>query len=255
MRPGQLRQHARLLQERYAGQHARDADAASTQTDLMLADAELAEAKMDVASPATEEDCTIKRHYPILGEVINKGGKIINIQYPWEQSHVDALYNKGIDMAFEWCHDPRAGLRQGRLIRIYIGTKDDGPRVMWHDGIWTSHKSKGNYGKNWACGGSWSSDGDKSDDFNLIAPYLAQIIEEVKMDIDRVKKAEAKVKAAKKRILACSQRDSAASANRQATHPAYPGQDIICMGKAKMAESLAAKTDAEADLIEVQAGL
>ena len=256
MTPGQIRQHARLLRARYNGQNTRDAGAARSQAALMEAQVELAEAEADIVSPAPEEDCTIRDEYPILGEIIRRGGKIESLQYPWEQDHVDALYKRGVDMAYEWCHDPRAGLQQGRLIRIYIGTKNDGPRVMWYDGKWHMHKSRGNYGKNWACGGNWSTINNKSDsDLNKVAPDLAQKIEEVSMDIDRVKKAEAKIKAAQKRILACSQRDMAASYNRQASHPAYPGQEIICASKASMVETLASKTEAEAELIEARAGL
>jgi hypothetical protein len=191
MRPGQLRQHARLLRARYNEQDIRDAEAARSQAALMEAEAELVETQADIISPAPEEDCTIRDKYPILGAIICKGGKIEGIEYPWEQDHVDALYKIGIDMAFEWCHDPRAGLRQGQLIRIYIGTKDIGPRVMWCDGIWSSHKSYGNYGKNWACGGNWSSVGaKKSKHLNNIAPDLAQKIKEAKMDIRQRQKSK-----------------------------------------------------------------
>jgi hypothetical protein len=222
----------------------------------MMAQVELAEAQADIVQPALEEDCTISDTYPILGEITRKGGKIKNIQYPWEQNHVDALYKQGIDMAFEWCHDPRAGLRQGQLIRIYVGTKQDGPRVMWHDGIWHTHKSRGNFGKNWACGGNWSAVGNKTSPvLEIVAPDLAQKIKEIKMDIDRVKKAKAKVAAAQKRILACSQRDHAAASMKQASHPAYPGQEVICIGNAAKANACADHTDAQADLIEAQAGL
>lgn len=256
MRPGQIRQHARLLRARYNGQDTRDAEAARSQAALMEAKAELAEAQADIVSPAPEEDCIIRDKYPVIGEIIRRGGKIETIQYPWEQDHVDVLYNMGVDMAFEWCHDPRAGLEQSELIRIYIGTKNDGPRVVWYDGKWHTHKSRGNYGKNWACGGNWSTINNKSNsDLNKVAPDLAQAIEEVKMDIDRIKKAEAKIKAAQKRILACSQRDSAASHRRQALHPAYEGQEFICIGKADMIDSFAHKTEAEAELIEARAGL
>lgn len=256
MRPGQLRQHAQLLRARYNEQDTRDAEAARSQAALMEVEAELVEAQADIISPAPEEDCAIRDKYPILGEIICKGGKIEGIEYPWEQDYVDALYKIGIDMAFEWCHDPCAGLRQGQLIRIYIGTKDIGPRVMWCDGIWSSHKSHGNYGKNWACGGNWSSVGaKKGKHLNDIAPDLAQKIKEAKMDIDRVKKAEAKIKAAQKRILACSQRDMAFASRRQALHPAYEGQEFICIDKVDMADSFAHRTEAEAELIEAQAGI
>lgn len=256
MKPGQLRQHARLLRARYADEHTRDAEAARVQAKMLDAQAELAEAKADIPSPAPEEDCAIVNKYPILGETTRQGGKIIEIERPWSQKHVAVLHDVGLDMAFEWCHDPRAGLGQGRLIRIYIGTKTEGPRVMWADGLWHTHKSRGNYGKNWACGGNWSTiNNKKAENLNTIAPDLAQKIKEVIMDIERVKKAEAKVKAAQKRILACAQRDMATAYNRQASHPAYPGQEVICIGKASMAETVANRTEAEAELIEARAGL
>jgi len=243
------------LAERYNGQDTRNADAARAQAALLIAEADLADAKADINN-SVEEDCTIKNTYPILGEITRKGGAINNVQNPWEQEHVDALHKIGIDMAFEWRNDPRAGLRQGELIRIYIGTKQDGPKVTWSDGVWHSHKSHGNFGKNWAYGGNWSSlNCPTSQNLNTIAPDLAQKIEEIKMDIDRIKKAEAKVAAAQKRILACSQRDMAAASMRQASHPAYIGQDIICAGKADRANAYAMRTEAEADLIEAQAGL
>lgn len=180
MRPGQIRQHARLLLERYEGQCTRDADAARAQAEKMLAGVELTEARAD-AEPTPEEDCTMTQECPILGIITRRGGKITEIQYPWEQEYVDALHRQGVDMAFEWCHDPRAGFRQGQLVRIYIGTKKDGPRVMWSENAWYSHKSNGNYGKNWACGGTWSrSKNETSPDLNLIAPDLAQKIKEVR---------------------------------------------------------------------------
>jgi hypothetical protein len=42
---------------------------------------------------------------------------------------------------------------------------------------------------------------------------------------------------------------------RQAEHPIYAGQEIICANKGAVVEALAAKTEAEADLMEAQAGL
>lgn len=259
MRPGQLRQHARLLRERYLDACSRDAEAARMQADMMDAEAELAEARQDIPSPAPEEDCTIIDDYPIIGKVARRGGDIINIEHAWGEAHIAAARALGIDVAFEWCFDPRAGVDQSELIRIYIGTRTEGPRCLWHDGIWSAHKSKGNFGKNWACGGNWSSVGcDKGADLNIIAPDLAQKIREV-IDMvthqERIKQAEARVKAAQKRILACSQRDMAAAARRQADRPAYAGQEMICCNKANMAEAYAARTEAEADLILANAGL
>ena len=63
-------------------------------------------------------------------------------------------------------------------------------------------------------------------------------------------KAEKKLKAAKLRILAAGQRARAAGYRRQAAHPAYPGQEIICLDKADEIAALAARSEAEADLLE-----
>ena len=63
-------------------------------------------------------------------------------------------------------------------------------------------------------------------------------------------KAEKKLKAAKLRILATGQRARAAGYRRQAMHPIYPGQDLICMGEADAVDALATWTETEADLLD-----
>ena len=63
-------------------------------------------------------------------------------------------------------------------------------------------------------------------------------------------KAEKKLKAAKLRILAAGQRARAAGYRRQAAHPAYPGQEIICLEKADEIAAVAARSEAEANLID-----
>ena len=70
--------------------------------------------------------------------------------------------------------------------------------------------------------------------------------------MDKIKIAEAKVKAANLRVLAASQRSNAAAHRRQASHPIYSGQDIICMDKANQIDAFAARSEAEADLLEAQ---
>ena len=62
--------------------------------------------------------------------------------------------------------------------------------------------------------------------------------------------AEVKVKAAKLRILAAGQKARAAGYRRQAMHPVYPGQDTICLDKADQVAALAARSEAEANLLE-----
>ena len=63
-------------------------------------------------------------------------------------------------------------------------------------------------------------------------------------------KAEQKLKAAKLRILAAGQRARAAGYRRQAAHPAYPGQEMICLNKADEMDAFAARSEAEADLLD-----
>jgi len=63
-------------------------------------------------------------------------------------------------------------------------------------------------------------------------------------------KAEKKLQAANLRFLAANQRAMAAGYRRQALHPAYPGQEMICLDKADAVDALAALTEAKADLFE-----
>jgi len=72
--------------------------------------------------------------------------------------------------------------------------------------------------------------------------------------MDKLTQAEARLKAAELRVLAASQRANAAAHVRQASHPIYPGQDVICLEKAAQIKALAARSEAQANLIEAQAG-
>ena len=63
-------------------------------------------------------------------------------------------------------------------------------------------------------------------------------------------KAEKKLRAAKLRILAAGQRARAAGYRRQAAHPVYPGQDLICLDKADEIAAVAARSEAEAEILE-----
>lgn len=178
MTAGQLKQHARLLRERYNDPLDKDYLAAHAQAEKMMAEAELLDAENDTVSQ--EEDCTIETVYPIFGKITWQGGKRISIEHEWEQHHVNALKTKGIDMAFEWTFDPRSGVNQGKLYRIYIGTKTEGPRVCWYEGRWQTLRSRGNFGNNWACGGNWSTIGSiTAETLNEVAPDLDAAIKEV----------------------------------------------------------------------------
>ncbi len=70
--------------------------------------------------------------------------------------------------------------------------------------------------------------------------------------MNAIEKAEAKMRAANLRILAAGQRANAAAHMRQSLHPIYPGQDMVCINKAAQIEAFAAKSEAQADLIEAQ---
>ena len=64
---------------------------------------------------------------------------------------------------------------------------------------------------------------------------------------------QARFKSAELRTRAAHQDQNAAAHTRQAAKPIYDGQSGICMGKAAIIESLAAKTRAEADLMDAEA--
>ena len=64
-------------------------------------------------------------------------------------------------------------------------------------------------------------------------------------------KAEKKLQAANLRFLAANQRSMAAGYRRQAAHPVYPGQDTICLDKADQVAALAARSEAEAAILDV----
>lgn len=64
--------------------------------------------------------------------------------------------------------------------------------------------------------------------------------------------SQQRLDAAKLRVLATGQREMAEGYRRQSEHPAYPGQESICLSKARQVEALASQNEAEADLIEDQ---
>ena len=65
-------------------------------------------------------------------------------------------------------------------------------------------------------------------------------------------KAELRLKAANLRILAASQTANASAHRRQAEHPAYSGQEDICYRKADTIDAFAARSIAEAELLEAR---
>ena len=167
----QMRKHAQLLRERDKSPAAQ-ARANEIEARAELNDAEAGRPAEVAASSAMVED------YPILGKVAREGGKIMSIQYPWLDADIARIEAAGVMMSFEFCHDPMAGLRQGELGRIWIGTREHGPRVQWDHGRgWIKLESRGNYGQNWSHGGNWSSkDKERYSSLSACAPDLVAII-------------------------------------------------------------------------------
>jgi len=73
--------------------------------------------------------------------------------------------------------------------------------------------------------------------------------------MDKLEQAQAALKAANLRVLAAGQRANAEAHRRQASHPIYPGQEMICLGKADQIDTFAARSKAQAALIEAEAGI
>ena len=70
------------------------------------------------------------------------------------------------------------------------------------------------------------------------------------MNLEEAKKS---LEIVRLRSLASWQRgEYACGFYRQAEHPIYPGQEIVCLSKAAQAERLAADNDAQADVLEAE---
>jgi hypothetical protein len=231
--------------------------------------AELAEAEQGLSSPSPEEDCTVYADYPIIGMVSARLGRILSVEHPWTDAMGDVLEARGIMIRWEWCFDAHriiSGDARGPLVYIYVGTREHGPRAQWHDGHWYKLTSNSKYGGRWALGGTWRTEyaGRDRKGYNTLAecaPDLDAAIKEVQgmsetkneTKEQRIAAAKAKLAAANKRVLAASQREMARGYLRQASNPAYDGQADICIGKADQVEAMAARSEAEADVIEAEA--
>lgn len=234
---GEMRGLAAALQSRYPG-----SDKALAHASLLNAEADMIDAKAGTISDAC--DYLIHQDAPILGRISIRNGARENIERPY-QAEAEAI---GIYLAFEWCDGPVATDQCGMLIRIFIGHRDTGIQAQYEASTkqWYACKSRGgNYGKNYSHGGTWSS-------VKINQPPA--IVGKLEVFMSTIEQAKANLKAAKLRVKAAHQREHAASYLRQSEHPAYPGQEAICMGKAGTVEALAAQTEAEADLILAQAG-
>ena len=81
--------------------------------------------------------------------------------------------------AFEWCN--------GQLVRIYIGSKTNGPMLQYDaygfgkyngidldfkNGCWTNCYSRGNFGKKYAFGGNWSGHNKNLHPKLMVSPII-----------------------------------------------------------------------------------
>lgn len=215
--------------------------------DKMVAEANLIDAK-------SGQNTTIAAEYhttqilPLLGSVhIKGGGSIIKIDRPYRSEGK----KQGIYVNFSRTCDPVAAERDGHFNHIYIGTEKDGPLAHYAaaSNQWYECTSHGNFGKNYACGGNWSS--KKVDQ----APEIFNQLEKIMDQATKIAQTEAKLAAAKLMLHANTQDQGAAAHLRQAAHPAYDGQDAICVGKAATWAAQAEITRAKAGLLLAQAGL
>jgi len=218
----------------------------------LIAQADIEDIEQDI-EPAIAAHAEIIQHVPICGNIHIQGGKRVRIEHPYDATLVSVIESKyGIFTAWEWADDPSAEMECGKLIRLYIGSRDKGPLAQWdaHNNIWYELTSRGNYGKRYACGGNWQAKKLNQDETPEIYQKLEEIIMLEREKEEKIARAKAKLATANKRVLAAHQRSYAAAYERQALHPAYAGQDLICMDKANVQAAIAARTEAEADLIE-----
>lgn len=230
----------------------RYADKAKAHAALMIARADLEDAEAD-RETITADKAIMEYNLPILGRYTVSGKMERTYDCCYDDAMVDYCESRGIFTGWEWRNDPAAEEHCGKLVRLYIGSKEHGPEAQYnaYDGTWYKLTSRGNFGKKYACGGNWRSEKCTGND----VPEIYIKLQEVIMDYKRIEQAKAKVAAAEKRVFAAHQREGAAAYFGQALHPIYAGQEIICANKGAVVEALAAKTEAEADLIEAQAGL
>lgn len=207
----------------------------------MLAECDLDDAKSGIDS-GIADIAEITQDIPLIGKVTIRGGKIVAVERHYNgegEAH-------GIHCAWEWRSDPAAEYYTGMCVRMYIGTEQSGPLAQWEasTGQWYALESRGNYGKRYAFGGNFK--GTKISQ----KPGILQKLEDIMDRAEKIRVAEIKLKAAQKRVFAAHQLDGVRAYERQASNPAYDGQDMVCMGKAAVVRALAAQTMAEADLIE-----
>ena len=249
--PAQLHRYALDQRAYYDG--SRQEERAIIFGARMEARAELDDALADTDSGIAEE-CIIEQRVPLLGLIKIKGGRKIYVEHHYNceaEAH-------GIHVAFQWCSDPGCEERNAMLVRLYIGHRDTGIQAQYEasTGHWYQCTGRGNHGKNYACGGNWSS--RKVATPPAIFNQLEEIMKNIRTEAQkqqRIAQAKASLEAAELMVLAQVQREHAAGYARQSCNPIYDGQAEICIGKAGMAGAFADRTEARAKLVLAEAGL
>jgi hypothetical protein len=167
MTTAQMRREAEILRTRYNN--------AEPYAALLEAQADYYDAVAGrEPQTAQSEPIIIEHTYPIIGRCKSVDGDITVIEHEWRKEHNAVLNARGIHIVFEWAYDPIHAIGSSHmfsasytntatprgaqaLIRIYIGTVNNGPRLQWSEDGWRRLRSNKNYGKKYACGGTWSS--------------------------------------------------------------------------------------------------
>lgn len=258
--PQQLRRAATDLIAEYRDDHRDNRSGAAVVTAAqMCARADLMDALADTDTGIARE-YHAEQHLPLLGTIKLRAGRKIYVERPYNQEGE----RHGIYAAFQWRADPRGGERDGLLTYIYIGTATAGPLAMYaaDSEQWYALTSRGNFGRNFACGGNWSSAKTStppsiySQLMEIIMPTTTTTITTSSTEqAARIARAEAQLAAARLDILATSQEDMARRYSSQASRPIYAGQSEVCLGKSEMAAAISAETRARAELLRSTTGV
>ena len=212
----------------------------------MIAEADLEDCRAGVP-PQMADTVSMEYYYPILGRTVIRPDRTRIPEHLYDDALADYCETRGIYTAWEWRTDPAAEERCGELVYLRIGSRARGPEAQYtaDTETWYALTGKGDHGKRYAHGGTWTSRKCTKE-----TPNIVKKLEELIVRYNKIKQAEARLKAANLRVLAAQQAEMAAAYHRQSSRPAYPGQEMICAGKAQIVEALSAQTMARANFIE-----
>ena len=267
------RKHAALIRTT-----ARERNDEELQLTLAYADRLEAEADLDDiiagVQPTIADHADFAQIVPILGRVVTSGGVIKSTEHEWDTAQDLEANSKGIMLTWSWVRSLHVE-HAGQCVDFYAGTRESGPLVHWssRDGYWRRCRSLGNFGKNWACGGTWTIQPLKSDkvpdggipyrnhyvfdSLQTCNPTLIQAIKDImypQTQNDRIRIAKAKLEAADLRQRAATSRQQAMRYRQQASRPIYPGQESVFASNAAIANAKADQLEARAELALAEAG-